>query len=37
VPLAFQDAISIAILLVILFVRPHGIFGSSAVAGLKEF
>lgn len=37
VPLAFQDAIAIAILLVILFVRPHGLFGSSAMAGLKEF
>lgn len=37
VPLAFQDAISIAILLAILFVRPHGLFGSSAAAGLKEF
>ncbi len=37
VPLAFQDAISIAILLVILFVRPHGIFGSSEAAGLKDF
>jgi len=37
VPLAFQDAIAIAILLVILFVRPHGLFGSSALAGLKEF
>jgi branched-chain amino acid transport system permease protein len=36
-PLAFQDAISIAILLVILFVRPHGLFGSSAAARLKEF
>ncbi len=37
VPLAFQDAISIAILLVILFVRPHGLFGSKEAAGLKEF
>lgn len=37
VPLAFQDAIAITILLVILFVRPHGLFGSSATAGLKEF
>ncbi len=37
VPLAFQDAIAIAILLLILFVRPHGLFGSSALAGLKEF
>lgn len=37
VPLAFQDAIAIAILLVILFVRPHGLFGSSEAAALKEF
>ncbi|MDP3480020.1 MAG: branched-chain amino acid ABC transporter permease [Desulfoprunum sp.] len=37
VPLAFQDAIAIAILLVILFVRPHGLFGSSTTAGLKEY
>ncbi len=37
VPLAFQDAIAIAILLVILFVRPHGLFGSGTAAGLKEY
>ncbi len=37
VPLAFQDAIAITILLIILFLRPHGIFGSSEAAGLKEF
>lgn len=37
VPLAFQDAISITILLVILFVRPHGLFGSSEAARLKAF
>ena len=37
VPLAFKDAISIAILLLILFLRPHGLFGSRAAAGLKEF
>ncbi len=37
VPLAFQDAISITILLVILFVKPHGIFGSSEAARLKDF
>lgn len=36
-PLAFQDAIAIAILLLILFLRPHGLFGSKEVAGLKEF
>jgi branched-chain amino acid transport system permease protein len=37
VPLAFQEAIAIAILLLILFVRPHGLFGSKDAAGLKEF
>ncbi|MFP7754983.1 branched-chain amino acid ABC transporter permease [Thermodesulfobacteriota bacterium B35] len=37
VPLAFQDAISITILLIILFVRPHGLFGSGEAARLKEF
>jgi len=37
VPLAFKDAIAIAILLLILFVRPHGLFGSSTVARLKAF
>ena len=36
-PLAFKDAIAITILLLILFVRPHGLFGSSTAAGLKEF
>jgi branched-chain amino acid transport system permease protein len=36
-PLAFQDAVAIAILLFILFVRPHGLFGSSEAARLKEF
>jgi Branched-chain amino acid ABC-type transport system, permease components len=37
VPLAFQDAISITILLIILFVKPHGLFGSSETARLKDF
>jgi branched-chain amino acid transport system permease protein len=36
-PLAFQEAIAIAFLLLILFVRPHGLFGSKDLAGLKEF
>jgi len=36
-PLAFQDAISISILLVILFIRPNGLFGNAASASLKEF
>ena len=37
VPLAFQDAIAIALLLLILFIRPHGLFGSKEAASLKEF
>lgn len=36
-PLSFQEAVSIAILLLILFIRPHGLFGSKDAAGLKEF
>jgi branched-chain amino acid transport system permease protein len=36
-PVAYQDAVSIAILLLILFVRPHGLFGNREAAGLKEF
>jgi branched-chain amino acid transport system permease protein len=36
-PTAYKEAISIAILLVILFIRPSGIFGSDEAARLKEF
>lgn len=36
-PLAFQDAIAIALLLVVLCVRPHGLFSSATEAGLKDF
>jgi len=36
-PSAYKEAISIAILLVILFVKPSGIFGSAEAARLKEF
>ncbi len=36
-PLAFQDAIAIAILLAILFVRPYGLFGDREAARLQEF
>lgn len=36
-PLAYKDAIAIALMLVILFVRPGGILGSKEAAGLKEF
>lgn len=37
VPLAFQDAISVSLLLLILFIKPHGLFGSSEAARLKAF
>ncbi len=37
VPLVFQDAIAITLLLIILFVKPHGIFGSGEAARLKDF
>lgn len=37
IPLAFQDVIAITILLVILFFRPNGLFGSKEAAGLKAF
>ncbi|MGE5789550.1 MAG: branched-chain amino acid ABC transporter permease [Syntrophaceae bacterium] len=36
-PTAYKEAISISLLLVILFVRPSGIFGSAEAARLKEF
>ena len=36
-PLAYKDVIAIAILLIILFVRPAGLMGKKEAAGLKEF
>ncbi len=36
-PTAYKDAIAIAILLAVLFVRPSGLFGSADEARLKEF
>jgi branched-chain amino acid transport system permease protein len=36
-PTAYKEAISISILLLILFVRPSGIFGSAEASRLKEF
>lgn len=36
-PAAYKDVISISILLIILFIRPSGIFGSAETAKLKEF
>lgn len=36
-PAAYKDVIAISILLIILFVRPSGLFGSREAAKLKEF
>jgi len=36
-PLAYIDAVSIAVLLVILFFRPSGLFGNREASTLKEF
>ncbi len=36
-PLVYKDVIAISILLIILFIKPHGLFGSREAAGLKEF
>ncbi|OGS33947.1 MAG: ABC transporter permease [Elusimicrobia bacterium RIFOXYB2_FULL_49_7] len=36
-PLAYKDAVSIALLLIILFVRPSGLFGNADTGRLKEF
>jgi branched-chain amino acid transport system permease protein len=36
-PLAYIDAVSIAVVLVILFFRPSGLFGNREASALKEF
>jgi len=36
-PTAYKDVISISLLLLMLFARPSGLFGSKEAAGLKEF
>jgi branched-chain amino acid transport system permease protein len=36
-PLAYKDVVAISILLVILFIRPSGLFGSREKGRLKEF
>ena len=36
-PAAYKEVISISILLIILFLKPSGIFGSAEAARLKEF
>jgi branched-chain amino acid transport system permease protein len=36
-PLAYKDAVSLTVLLIILFFRPSGLFGRAEVQRLKEF
>jgi len=36
-PLAYKDAISILVLLIILFVKPGGLFGSKQLTTLKDY
>jgi branched-chain amino acid transport system permease protein len=36
-PMAYKDVIAISILLLVLFVKPSGLFGSSEASALKEF
>ncbi len=36
-PSAYQDVVAIAILLVMLFLRPSGLFGSRAAGALRDF
>jgi branched-chain amino acid transport system permease protein len=36
-PLAYKDAVAIAVLLLVLFFRPSGMFGSRETSALREF
>jgi branched-chain amino acid transport system permease protein len=36
-PVAYQDAVSITILLLVLVIRPSGLFGNRAASALKEY
>jgi branched-chain amino acid transport system permease protein len=36
-PMAYKDVIAISILLLVLFIKPSGLFGSSEASALKEF
>lgn len=36
-PLAYKDAVTVAVLLLILFIKPSGLFGRREESGLKEF
>lgn len=36
-PAAYNDVVAFVILLLVLLVRPHGLFGSAAGAGVREF
>jgi len=36
-PAAYNDVSAFAILLLVLFIRPHGLFGSPSGQGVREF
>ena len=36
-PAAYKDAVAIAVMLGVLFLRPSGIFGSAEAARLREY
>jgi branched-chain amino acid transport system permease protein len=36
-PLAYKDAVAIAVLLIILFIKPSGLFGNRAQSSVKSF
>ena len=36
-PMAYKDVLSIVILLIVLVVKPSGLFGSKAAAALKDY
>ena len=36
-PMAYKDAIAVLILILVLVIKPSGLFGSKEAAALKEF
>jgi len=36
-PLAFKDIVAVAALMIVLFAKPSGLFGSRTAASLREF
>jgi branched-chain amino acid transport system permease protein len=37
VPEAYKDVVTVCVLLVLLFAKPSGLFGSSAAGKLREY